>query len=441
MKQPILTTADLYMGPIGLMVAIVLCYYLVMRSLSSKGEKDILWISFGIKAVMVVLSALMYQYYYAYGDTFRYYQCATELNRILYSDPSTWLQIAITPPSEYSLELRQVTEFRYYRSFTTRWVNIVYSVLLIPGAHSYLWLAFLSQVMVFIGLKQMSDFAIKFFADRKLLLRGIFFLVPSLLFWSSGVMKEPIVLWSLGGIFYLLSHRLRSVVGWIWLGVSCFLLLHLKAYILASMITAGAITLLLRRESRKHIYRWGIPFLLFVIVLYREGGAQIQRYLSIRFLESRLIDLQDSQILHTDLASGSGYSIEQFTISDPVQMILSSLSALHYSALRPYVWEAKKAINLLAVFENSLFVALVVYLIVQARKIKLTVRQSEFMVFATVWTVLLFVIVGLTSFNYGTLSRYRIICLPYFVMILMLPLLGDKHSRTGRALPHMTSQK
>ncbi len=426
---PILSIADLYMGGLGLLLAILLCQHLVIRKLPTREERNILWFSFAIKSVMVVLSALMYQYYYAYGDTFGYYMCASELNQLLYSDPSAWLQIALQNPSEYNLELRQLTEYRYYRSFSTRWVNIFYSLLLVPGSHSYLWLAFLSQVLVFVGLKQMSDFAMRYFTEKPLIVRGIFFLVPSLLFWSCGVMKEPIVLWSIGGIFYLLSSRLHSAIGWLWAAVACFLLIHLKAYLLATMIGAGVLTLVLRKQSRKYVYRWALPGVIFLVLLYREGGAQIQRYLSLRFLESRLHDLQDSQIRHTGLAGGSGYTIEQFTIDEPLQAILSSVAAFNYSAFRPYLWEAKKLINLLAVMENTFFIGLALYALYSIKKIKLSSKQIEFVIFALCWTVLLFIVVGLTSFNYGTLSRYRIICLPYFVMLLLLPFLSDKRPR------------
>jgi hypothetical protein len=96
--------------------------------------------------------------------------------------------------------------------------------------------------------------------------------------------------------------------------------------------------------------------------------------------------------------------------------------AVNVTLFRPYIWEARK----LMVFLNSieaflfLFFTLKVIFSVGLNGAWSSIRKSPNIQFFLIFTLIFAFAVGISSYNFGALSRYRIPCLPFYALALML---------------------
>ncbi len=433
-KEPIISSIDWVAGPCGFFLSLFLVGYFVVSRLGSRAEKQVVWLAFGFKSLMVLFSAWLYQSYYGFGDTFGYFHCARDLNQLLWSDIATWWDIVVVDPAAFELQERFLTSHPYYRSDSTKWVLKFCSILLVPGRASYLWLSYLMVFLSLWGLYQISSWTAKFEVLPPLVNRMVFFLVPSVLFWSTGVLKEPIIFFALGLMFHFLIDRRLSIYKAIGAVIGIFLIWHIKPYILTSLIAAYLLSQLYAL-SRSTVWKLGIVFVLILsFSVFRSSSIfdqQISGW-SLNLIEEQLMRIQESQIESTDLDSGSGYVIEGFQSESIIDVIAASWSAFVTSMFRPYIWESRKPINLLSALENFVLLCLsfgaLYFVLVKQRARQLWTQIPSFI---GIWVVLLLIIVGLTSFNFGTLSRYRCIVAPFvfwYVLAVWWSVYGDRRS-------------
>lgn len=94
----------------------------------------------------------------------------------------------------------------------------------------------------FLGLTALYKTFRGYFIDKEFLLFAALFLIPSLVFWSSGVLKEGILLFALGFLFYsffnLFIHKKRILLNTLFIIVASFLLLINKNYLLLAVAPA-----------------------------------------------------------------------------------------------------------------------------------------------------------------------------------------------------------
>ncbi|MCB0472728.1 MAG: hypothetical protein KDC56_06690, partial [Flavobacteriaceae bacterium] len=97
-------------------------------------------------------------------------------------------------------------------------------------------------------------------------------------------------------------------------------------------------------------------------------------------------------------------------------------AAVNVTLFRPYPWEAKKVIVLLSALEALLFLFITLKIIfsVGLRKIWSTISKDPTIQFCLIFTLIFAFAVGISSYNFGALSRYRIPCLPFYTLAVTL---------------------
>jgi hypothetical protein len=111
-------------------------------------------------------------------------------------------------------------------------------------------------------------------------------------------------------------------------------------------------------------------------------------------------------------------------------------AAIVVTFFRPFPWEVKKIIVLLSAFEAIVFLCLTVWVIVfRLRILKNVVRDPNLLFFA-VYSLIFGFAVGISSYNFGALSRYKIPCLPFYAAFLAVLLCSKSTSHLKTALPH-----
>jgi hypothetical protein len=118
---------------------------------------------------------------------------------------------------------------------------------------------------------------------------------------------------------------------------------------------------------------------------------------------------------------GSGYDLGDF---DPslTGMLKKFPAAVNVTLFRPYLWEAKKPIVLINALEAFMFLVITLKVIISVGPLKTwkTIAKDPTIQFCLIFTIVFGFAVGISSFNFGTLSRYRIPCLPFYALALVL---------------------
>ena len=118
---------------------------------------------------------------------------------------------------------------------------------------------------------------------------------------------------------------------------------------------------------------------------------------------------------------GSAYDLGEF---DPsiVGMLKKFPLAVNVSLFRPYLWETRKPIVFLNAIEAFLFlfVTLKILFTIGPVRVWRTISSDPNIQFCLIFTLIFGFAVGISSYNFGSLSRYRIPCLPLYALALVL---------------------
>lgn len=117
--------------------------------------------------------------------------------------------------------------------------------------------------------------------------------------------------------------------------------------------------------------------------------------------------------------AGSGYSLGELDGSFQ-SMIRLAPQAINASLFRPYLWEARNPLMFLAAIESLFFLTFTIIVMVRLRLKILKTFSDPYIIFCLVFSITFAFAVGVATFNFGTLTRYKIPMLPFYLMALIL---------------------
>jgi hypothetical protein len=120
--------------------------------------------------------------------------------------------------------------------------------------------------------------------------------------------------------------------------------------------------------------------------------------------------------------AGSNVSLFEYDLSilGITNMISSSFIGVFF---RPYLWESKFSISILiSSIESTFFLLFTMFTIYKCGIVKIvkTINTDNRILFCFVFSFLFSIVVGFTTFNFGTMSRYKIPCLPVYLIMLFI---------------------
>ncbi|OUJ74316.1 hypothetical protein BXP70_11415 [Hymenobacter crusticola] len=253
-----------------------------------------------------------------------------------------------------------------------------------------------------------------------------FFLWPTVVYWSSGLTKESLLVGSsawllalaLRGYYGAVPFPKRSVLGVVALAILFFKMRFFFAAVLLGALAALGMVRLVQRLGGAR-YRWS-QVVLMAMVLSSGVWAASEVSPAFRFnkFTNQLIrnysDLRANSLarphIEFDNLAPTGASIAQ-----------NAPFAIGYALTRPWPWEFHNAAYVAAGLENM---ALLVLLVVAGVALVQGQGRSGTLPFALVLALLFYCVVlaallGLSTPNLGTLSRYRVVLLPYLLLLLL----------------------
>ncbi|GAC1706256.1 MAG: hypothetical protein NVS9B7_14760 [Flavisolibacter sp.] len=116
---------------------------------------------------------------------------------------------------------------------------------------------------------------------------------------------------------------------------------------------------------------------------------------------------------------GSGYSLG--TIDGSVGGMLKQFPAgVVVTLFRPFPWEVKKIIVALSAIEAIIFLYLTLKVFFDRNSKLSLVFKDPTVLFCLIFSLIFAFAVGISSGNFGALSRYKIPCLPFYGAFLMI---------------------
>ncbi|HEX2616007.1 MAG TPA: hypothetical protein VHL57_00620 [Flavobacteriales bacterium] len=243
------------------------------------------------------------------------------------------------------------------------------------------------------------------------------FLLPSVLFWGSGVIKEALLFFALGvfvlHVFRSINGR-QSVLGLFALVLSVALLAVLKFYVVLSLAPGLiAYTWCRRTGDRRTWMKFGLVYV--VAVLFALTSSRIIPGFDV--LETLWVKQKDFVGVAT--ATGSGSYIPPPPLEpEPWSFIKQIPHALYMTFLSPLVTWRSGALGIVSAAENVLLLLACAFTLVRPRHRR--DMDLPLILFCVGYCLVLALIIGWTTPVVGALVRYRVPLLPFGCIALLL---------------------
>jgi hypothetical protein len=402
-----------------------------------------------LKFAGAIFIGLIYQYYYGGGDTFNFFRHSRIINRAFNDSPITWFKLITRQPLEGNPELYEyVIKLFWYNDKASYTVGAIGAIFGLLSGTSYIPIALLFAYFSYTGIWAMYRTFAEVYPRLHKELAIAFLFIPSTFVWGSSIFKDTICMFGLGWmtytVFRLFINRDFSIRNIFLLALSFYLIYLTKLYILLAFLPALTIWLLTSYSSKlKSIALRTVTKIAFLGVaaiafffFTRVFAEEMSRY-SLDNIAQTAANTRGWISYVSEQQEGSAYDLGEFDPS--IGGMLSKFpQAVVVTLFRPFPWEARKVIVMLTALEALVFVFFT-FKAFRKRGLFQTLRligKDANLLFFIVFTLIFAFAVGISSYNFGALSRYKIPCLPFFGAFLMVILHYERASSKAPTKPN-----
>lgn len=422
-----------------LLVIIYAVAYTIRPLVTDKITRRYFIPAFTVRILGALALGFIYQFYYDGGDTFNYHTYGSRhIWEALMESPETGFKLLFNPENQTGI-YKYSSRIEFFNNPPAYFVIRIAAILDLFTFSSYSATAVLFSVIGFIGTWM---FFLTFYDQYPTLHKRLAFSVlflPSVIFWGSGLLKDTITLACLGiatycfyKIFFIRKFRIGTIVLLI---VSLFVIFSVKKFILQAYIPAVIVWIFASNFSRirSSILKIALLPIVFGLVLVSGYYAAIkigegdERYSVNQLAKTAQITAYDIRFF-TGRNAGSGYSLGELN-GDWRSMIRLAPGAINVSLFRPYLWEVRNPLMLMSALESLFLLGLTVYVIARKRLAIFTSLKDPNVIFMLVFSIVFACAIGIATFNFGTLVRYKIPLLPFYTSALFILLQGKPGKR------------
>lgn len=384
-----------------------------------------------VKLGGAIFIGLIYQFYYGGGDTFHFYKHSLIINSSLNDSVDTWLKLILRQPIEGNPQLYPyVSLMEWYRDPSSYTVAVFGALFGLLNGTTYLPIALLFAYFSFTGVWAMFRTFVNIYPALHKYLAIAFLFIPSTFVWGSGVFKDTICMFALGWmtytVFRIFINRDFSVRNMLMLVISFYLVALVKLYILLAFLPALSLWLLLSYSHKIQLAaaRWLVTLLFIALSIggflffSQKFADELGKY-SLENVAQTAATTRGWISYVSERQEGSAYDLGEFDPS--IGGMLSKFpQAVVVTLFRPFPWEATKVIIALSALEALLFLYFTVRVIITKGKQFGTIFKDPNIIFFLVFSLIFAFAVGISSYNFGSLSRYKIPCLPFYAAFLFV---------------------
>lgn len=271
---------------------------------------------------------------------------------------------------------------------------------------------------------------------------------PTLVFWSSGILKDTLCIASLGWVTYavyeLLYRKKRILKNLIIFSVFAYLLAIIKVYILISYLPLFVLFIILKNIQviKSSLLKYMLAPILIIGSMFcftsvlnsydDELGAYAVQDItkSIQHLNGAFTSMNGNETAESNFDLGVEFD---GTLHGLIKL---APVAIFTTFFRPFLWESGKLSSLMASLESLVLLFFTMYVIFKSglRMFMKLVLSDALIMYCFFFSIVFALFVGASTLNFGTLVRYKIPCLPFYTISLFLIYEKVKERAAKRAL-------
>lgn len=411
-------------------------FYLIFRALRRRYTDPVLRYyhnqGFWIKTLIVLVFAF-FNWKISLGDSFVLYQTeGKNMYDLILKDLSNikWL-LGKGENFDESL-LRDPWNKGYFRSEANFMVARLVAIISFFTLGKYLLTNLVFSILAFTGAWKLFVFFYEQYPHmhRKFAIAVLY--LPTFVFWSSGVLKDSICIASIGWITFSLNQLfvkkkdfLTSILLLLFFG---YLLWVLKPYILISYVPFFALFLILKNVNMvnsKAVKLILAPSLIIGCVFaFSMILNKLKDELGQFAVDGLTKNIQNQNEAYESQSGKGGSMFSYGTEFDGSVAGLVKMAPVFVSTtfFRPFLWESKKLTTLLSSLEGLalMIFTIIVFFRAGPKIIFQTLTKNTLAIYCFLFAVIFALFVGATTLNFGTLCRYKIPCMPFYVIAIFL---------------------
>lgn len=407
-----MTGFEIFTGACGLSALTGMMFLLGKHSRQAP-LREFYWPSLVFKLLAGWALGWIYFFYYRGGDTVAYHRDALTASELALRDFPMFLKFFFSVAPDEIMD-----QFAYASQPRALMMAKATSIIYLISFRNY-WLASLFfSFFSFAGMWFLSNRLVQRFSVHKAASALAFLFVPSVVFWSSGLLKESVMMGAIGFLVSWFTDRNFSVVKVVLCIGSILVVWFLKYYyaaVLAAILVALAATYALMPKQLLHRKKYA-------------GAAIFGSFFGLVILLTTLLhpNLNFDRILIVLVENYRTFEIvsppENFVNLgnlEPEWLVLAKISPLAvFSGLfRPFPWETPLFPGILAGIENLVIAALSMVAIVRMRRF-FPKRNYLYIAAALVFISVMSFFLTVSTPNFGSLARYKVGFMPFYLVII-----------------------
>jgi hypothetical protein len=422
---------DLIITPVIILI-VLMGAYLTRPFFTDSETRKFFMPALVVRIIGAISIGLLYQFYYGSGDTFIYH---THGSSIIYNaiidNPLEGFSLLFSNGDLTNHPYKYIAKIKYFSDPSSFMVVRISTFFDLLTFSTYSATAVLFSLFNFSGMWCLFSFFKKVSGSSSWFLAfGILF-APSVVFWGSGILKDSITLSCIGWLLYSIhqiSHGRKFRLFFVILTIISFYLLYkIKLYILLCLLPGLIVYyyLILMDNIRPTVLRYLItPVMLTItgifIYLFINNIASVD---SKYHLDNLALTAQTTAYdiaYWTGKEAGSTYDLGELDGTFNGMLKLAP-KAINVSLFRPYIWEIRNPLMLLSSGESLILLVLTIIVLARSNFGKfIKLLKNPIIVFSLSFALIFAFGVGVSTFNFGSLSRYRIPLIPFYISGLVL---------------------
>ena len=387
-----------------------------------------------VKIIGGLAVGMIYYLYYGGGDTVNYYDYgAVPIFDAFLDSPATAFQM-IFGDNVYTTENRAFSTRIFFFRDSSSYNCIRYAGFFnLFSFNTYSGTVILFAFFSFICVWKLFQLVANLYPHLTKEMAISFLFLPSVFFWGSGILKDTItfallclLIFNAFRIYFLKEKIIFSSIVIV---ICTYAIMSIKVYIVIAIVPAIGFLFLygpIKEIQNKTIRMLITPFALGLAIVSGFVGMKAIGETSDRYNIETLAYTASETAKWIEFVSkqqgGAVYSLGGDTGDfSALGVLKKTIPAIWVTLFRPHPWEIKNPVMLLSGIEALFFLVLFVKVFgLNFRKSRIAMKNNIIIPFSLIFALTFSWAVGITSYNFGTLVRYKIPMMPFFIMSMYI---------------------
>ncbi len=396
-----------------------------------------------------VFSALAYIFFSLFlaklDSTFLYYPEGMNITQLILKD-FTNIRLLFIPGKDFDPNLLADSFNRgYFASESNFFIARLVTVFSFFSFGSYSVITLFFSLISFSGVWRLYRFFYEQYPHLHRQLAIAVLYLPNFVFWSSGILKDPLCTGMLGWFTYAVYRvliRRNGILKYSLVALfSAFILGLVKAYILVSYLPFFLLFIVLTHLKTIRAAAVRLVLLCCILLITAAGawlvGDRLQNEMEDLALTKITESVQNTQqnfMRIADLAESS-FSLGVEYDGTPAGLLKIAPAGIVATLYRPFIWESKKLSSLMSSLESLAIMLFTLYVFFKAGPVRFfgALFRDPMVMYCLFFAIIFALFVGVTTLNFGTLVRYKIPCMPFYIIGLLLILERSRKRKAEQA--------